>query len=49
MVPDRMLKQILSYAPRGRRSLGGPKKRWKETVTDPLGSNTVLHMMTMIN
>jgi hypothetical protein len=37
--PYRMPKQILSYAPRGRRSLGRPKKRWKETVTDPLGSN----------
>jgi hypothetical protein len=45
--PDRMPKQILSYAPRGCRSLGRPQKRWKETVTDPLGSNTRLHMMMM--
>jgi hypothetical protein len=40
MDPDRLPKQILSYAPRGRRSLGRPKKHWKETITDPLGSNT---------
>jgi hypothetical protein len=42
MDPDKLHKQILSYAPSGRRSLGRPKKRWKETVTDPLGSSTVV-------
>jgi hypothetical protein len=40
MDPERLPKQILSYAPKGGRSLGRYKKRWKETVTDPLGSNT---------
>jgi hypothetical protein len=40
MDPERLPKQILSNALKGRRSLGRYKKRWKETVTDPLGSNT---------
>lgn len=33
-------KQILTYVPRGKRKLGRPRKRWHETVTDPVGSNT---------
>ncbi|KAJ4449371.1 hypothetical protein ANN_00769 [Periplaneta americana] len=33
-------RQILAYVPRGRRNLGRPRKRWHETITDPLGSNT---------
>jgi hypothetical protein len=49
MDPNRLPKHILSYAPRGRRSLGRLKKSWKETITDPLGSNTWLHMMMMNN
>ncbi|KAJ4438820.1 hypothetical protein ANN_14772, partial [Periplaneta americana] len=36
----RWLKQILTYVPRGKRKLGRPRKRWHETVTDPVGSNT---------
>ncbi|KAJ4439354.1 hypothetical protein ANN_07476 [Periplaneta americana] len=32
-------KQILTYVPRGKRKLGRPRKRWHETVTDPVGSN----------
>jgi hypothetical protein len=35
MDPDRLPRQILSYA--GLRGLVRPKKRWKGTVTDPLG------------
>ncbi|KAJ4442157.1 hypothetical protein ANN_12023 [Periplaneta americana] len=33
-------KQILTYVPGGKRKLGRPRKRWHETVTDPVGSNT---------
>ncbi|KAJ4430121.1 hypothetical protein ANN_22331 [Periplaneta americana] len=36
----RWLKQILTYVPRGKRKLGRPRKRWHETITDPVGSNT---------
>ena len=35
MPSNRLPKLILRYAPRGRRSLGRPKKRWIETVTGP--------------
>jgi hypothetical protein len=34
---SRIFRQMMTYRPKGKRSLGRPLKRWRETVTVHLG------------
>jgi hypothetical protein len=56
MDTDRIPKQALKYRPKGKRSIGGPRKRWKDqlhlegyrTGTTPKTSQVMMMMMMMM-